>query len=562
MRKVFFLFLILSGHASVAQLFEYNSRGIQRVKMEAQAFKVSYEPFVSFRVNKVLSTSAGSGPGFKIELQHPDKGSDKLLYKATFTFTNISSDTLTLENVVPFGEDPARVYITGLGDHRLSRSALFRPGYGPIGVVLPDNAWELGFGILQLDSAHAVAGLARRTSWEKAEKKRFETIVHPGGSVTYDLWFLPFSGEWQEGLRLMFQEHYLFDLENFDNSLFEREDLAWIRKSYAINLMMAWDKDFYNPRYGIYFLSKTLDKAQSLLGGWDVVGIWPTWPALGLDQRNQWDMFRDLPGGAAAFSRITTEAQQRGTSIFLCYNPWDAGPRPQNESTTDSTFASHMSGMTDMLQATGANGVVLDTRGSSSAEIQAAGDKAKAGVIMYSEGMAIPKDMPGIISGRVHNALVYPPLLNLNKFIKPDFAIFRVAELAYEPILREYNLSLFNGHGVEINQFQPGRPEWVDEQYRHLGNVVQVLRNNSNVFNYGKYTPLVPTLTDSVYVNKWEGREKTLYTIYNARPGGFNGQLFALPLTPDRHAVNLWTHEPIEVNQGNALVSLEAFDLR
>jgi hypothetical protein len=47
---------------------------------------------------------------------------------------------------------------------------------------------------------------------------------------------------------------------------------------------------------------------------------------------------------------------------------------------------------------------------------------------MYSEGMAIPKDMPGIVAGRVHNALYYPPMLNLNKFIKPEFAIFRVAE--------------------------------------------------------------------------------------------------------------------------------------
>jgi hypothetical protein len=43
---------------------------------------------------------------------------------------------------------------------------------------------------------------------------------------------------------------------------------------------------------------------------------------------------------------------------------------------------------------------------------------------MYPEGMAVPKDMPGIIAGRVHNAIYYSPELNLNKLIKPDFSIF------------------------------------------------------------------------------------------------------------------------------------------
>ena len=69
---------------------------------------------------------------------------------------------------------------------------------------------------------------------------------------------------------------------------------------------------------------------------------------------------------------------------------------------------------------------------------------------MYSEGMAVPKDMESIIAGRVHNALYYPPILNLNKLIKPDFGIFRVAEVYKEPIRREIHAALFNGYGIEF----------------------------------------------------------------------------------------------------------------
>ena len=88
---------------------------------------------------------------------------------------------------------------------------------------------------------------------------------------------------------------------------------------------------------------------------------------------------------------------------------------------------------------------------------------------MYSEGMAVPKDMESIIAGRVHNALYYPPILNLNKLIQPDFGIYRVSEVYKEPIRREINSALFNGYGIEFNVFHPGNPGWLDAQYRYLG---------------------------------------------------------------------------------------------
>lgn len=557
MRKILLLFLTLTCTTAWAQLLQHNRQGLVRVTLPSGArHDIGTTPLISFRVNgQVMAGGAQTDKRMEATYVYPPQAS-ALPYKVTFTLKNVTAtDTLTVDNVVPFGESPNHVYITGLGDHRLSRSVIYRPGHGPIGVILPDNSWELGFGILPLPNNNSVAGLARRKSWDKAQRRRFETQLFPGGQVTYELWFEPFAGNWQEGLRLIFQKHFLFDLEQFDNTLFEREDLAWIRSVYAINLMMAWDKDFYDRQAGAYTLPRFLEKAEAIIGGWDVVGYWPTWPALGLDRRSQWDMFRSLPGGTSGLKQMSAMAHKSGTKLFLCYNPWD-------ESTSATSFAEQMEGMTAMLRATDADGVVLDTRGSSSAEIQAAGDDAQPGVVMYSEGMAVPKDMPGIISGRVHNALVYPPLLNLNKFIKPDFAIFRVAELAYEPILREYNLSLFNGHGVEINQFQPGRPEWVDEQYKYLGRVLRVLRNHSSVFNYGTYTPLVPALKDSVYVNEWRGEDKTVYTIYNAQPEGFSGPLFELDLTDGRHAVDVWNHRPVTSESGRAVVHLDAFEAK
>ena len=474
-------------------------------------------------------------------------------WTAVLTFSNISTDTLKVENFIPFGGLEDQVYITGKGVHHLSRSHLFRPGFDPVNVILPDNAWELGYASFEYGNM-GFAGLMRRKYWDGALRKRFETILPPNSNVSYRMYVDSFSGEWQNGLKQVFQKRFLYDLEDFDYGMYQREDLKWIRKSYAMHLMMAWDHDFYNREDESFSIFDFQQRNKDWFGGDDVIGIWPTWPTLGLDQRNQWDLFRDLPGGLEQFASISDSLNRLGTKFFISYNPWDESTRLEG----------HLEGMTALIKATKADGVVLDTKGSSSHEIQQAADLAKPGVVMYSEGMAVPKDMPGIVSGRVHNALYYPPLLNLNKLIKPDFAIFRVAELAFDRIRREYATSFFNGYGTELNIFRPGRPEWIEEDYRFFGKTLRILReNHSNFISFG-YTPLIPTLVDQVFVNKWPLERKTVYTIFSLKHEGFLGSLFEVEKTDSGwHYVDIWNHEEVYVHEseGKSYISadLESF---
>ena len=416
-------------------------------------------PLVSYQVGEEFYTSKDKN--IKLELKAHAVPYNWGL-KGVIEFKNISSDTLKLHNVVPLGASADHVYITGKGDHYLSRTYLFRPGYAPVNVIVPDNAWELGFSAITTSDGKSLAALTRRdkSSIKNGQRGRFETTLNPGGSVCYNIWLDYYqSTDWHEGLRLMFQKRFLYDVEpgTFDDSILKREDLKWFRSCYAVNLMMNWDKRFFDYTDGQFHVKEHLEKMKRLMGGYDVYGIWPTWPALGMDQRNQWDMFRDLPGGYARLKEISALCHSLGTKFFICYNPWDGSTRSSE---------GHFDGMTTITKAADIDGFVLDTKGGSSVELQNAADAARPGVIMYSEGMAVPVDMQGIPSGRVHNALYYCPMLNLNKFIKPDFAIFRVAEENKEAIKREFNVSFFNGYGTEMNNFGPGRFEWSDDQMR------------------------------------------------------------------------------------------------
>ena len=551
-------------------LFIFNVLSILlSAQTKAGFFNIEHYPLLSFNegnekftVSQQAVLSGKTAKAGRLEISYTEQPYN-FGKKALVTFKNTSTDTIRLHNIVPFGESEKHVYITGKGRNGLSRPHLFRPGYEPVNVIVPDNAWELGFSAIETKDGSGVCALVRRdrNSIKNGRRNRFDTELYPEGEVNYTFWADNYRGDWQEGLRLMFRERMLYDVEpgTFDNSLFARKDLQWFRNTYVTHLMMAWDRRFFDYTDRKSHLKEFLDKGKKLYGGTDVFGIWPTWPALGMDERNQWDLFRDLPGGFAGLRRLSDMCRAEGTRFFICYNPWDESTRSDE---------GHFDGMTNIIREVGVDGVVLDCKGESSKELQEAADRARPGVIMYSEGMAVPRDMQGIPSGRVHNALYYPPMLNLNKFIKPDFAIFRVTELTHERVRREFAVAFFNGYGTELNIFSPGSPEWVDEQYRFLGQTSRILRENTSNFIDGFYTPLIPTLNDSIFVNRWEYAGKTVYTVFSLKPEGFDGPLFESDdsdsLEDNVHFVDIFNHielSPVERNGKKYIpVKTAAFD--
>jgi formylglycine-generating enzyme required for sulfatase activity len=534
-------------------------------------------PLFSCEVNRRLAFSNDAiftqgAKNQQLSVRFEQDSSFKEGIKGALVFKNLASAPLLLNNIVPFGVGDKRYYIKGKnlgtfvepsvvksGMPKLfdpftnspdtSRSFLFRPGYAPVEVVVPHNNQDLGFCSFSSHPGWQLYGLVRRAvdSIQNYLLIRTPVKLLPGQEVCYLFYADLVEGGWHEALRHCFYEKKLYDLpETARNdpkrqALYRRTDLEWIRHAYTLRLQFAWDKDYFDRQRGGWQVADYQAKMKHLYGGDDALIVWPTWPVLGMDQRTQWQLMEDLPGGLAQQRRLAEACRAKGTRYFISYNPWD-----------DTSETAGLSKMTDMIAAIGADGVVLDTKAEASEALQTAADAARPGVVLYSEGMATPKDMGGILAGRVHNDIYHVPLLNLNKLIQPDFAIFRVVEVAKERVRREYLTALFNGYGVEINTMRPGRPEWVEDDYRFWGRCVNVLKDNNFRFTAGDFTPLLPTLQDSIFVNRWgSGKNGTIYTIFSLRPEGFDGPLFPAPFPAEGgaddayHYVDLWNHEDV-----------------
>jgi len=71
---------------------------------------------------------------------------------------------------------------------------------------------------------------------------------------------------------------------------YELPELAWTQSSFMQPQMMVHDRFFYDPVAGKYTVDRYLDDLQTRYGGIDAVLIWPTYPNMGVDNRNQHDM--------------------------------------------------------------------------------------------------------------------------------------------------------------------------------------------------------------------------------------------------------------------------------
>ena len=140
---------------------------------------------------------------------------------------------------------------------------------------------------------------------------------------------------------------------NYQGGVFNRSELVWTQRSYIQPQMHPYDRYFYDETSGNYTVQRYLDDVKDRYGGIDSMLMWPTYTNIGIDDRNQFDFFRTMPGGLDAVARVTEELHAHGVSVLWPYNPWDTGTRrekyPDNE-----TFAM-------LLKQTGGNGINGDT---------------------------------------------------------------------------------------------------------------------------------------------------------------------------------------------------------
>ncbi|MHC4737137.1 MAG: formylglycine-generating enzyme family protein, partial [Planctomycetota bacterium] len=88
---------------------------------------------------------------------------------------------------------------------------------------------------------------------------------------------------------------------------------------------MMYDENLYDKIKGEYTIESYLDNGTRRFGGYDAIVLWQAYPRIGFDDRNQFDFYRDMPGGLKGLRELSRAIHKRGVKVFIDYNPWDTG---------------------------------------------------------------------------------------------------------------------------------------------------------------------------------------------------------------------------------------------
>jgi hypothetical protein len=101
-------------------------------------------------------------------------------------FENISNDTVSISNVIPFNSDNESVNIMGKGPWDLARRAFpakVPSGQGNTAQQCPGDGYSF-----EANNGFSVCAMARRQQIEGGQRQRYETILPPKAKVFYGIY--------------------------------------------------------------------------------------------------------------------------------------------------------------------------------------------------------------------------------------------------------------------------------------------------------------------------------------------------------------------------------------
>ena len=305
---------------------------------------------------------------------------------------------------------------------------------------------------------------------------------------------------------------------DYTGELYARPEFAWTHSCFTCCMVMLFDQEFYDPHAGCYRVDAFLDDGERKFGGFDAVVLWHAYPRIGFDDRNQFDFYRQAPGGLDGLREVCRTCHARGVKVFLDYNPWDAGTRREDRPDLEI--------LVGLVQAIEADGVFLDTLKQGSAGFLAALNAERPGVALESEGMTpLDRTQDHHLSWGQWAADSLAPGVLRNKWFERRHMVHMIARWD-----RERSAALqtawMNGAGVLIweNVFGSWNG-WNEHDRWLLRSLLPVQRRYTSLFTEGEWQPLTGK-SGAVYASSWESGGLRLWTLINRSRRRQPGSLF------------------------------------
>ena len=352
--------------------------------------------------------------------------------------------------------------------------------------------------------------------------------------------------EWHT--RMLYWRKKAMDSIDYNGDKYHLAGLKWAQSSYIQTQMMVEDRYFYDPAAGKYTVDRYLNDLKKRYGGLDAVLIWPTYPNIGIDNRDQFDMVADMPGGIKGVRQMVADFHSRGVKVFFPIMPWDNGTRDPGPIAPE---------LTKEMAAVGADGLNGDT--------------------MYG----IPEDFFWADNGNGKYPLALEPEINLKTLdmlqwntmswayyddyiYNPGVSLYKWLEPLHQPIVNDrwadnktddLQYAWFNGMGYCAWENIWGIWNGVAPRYAEIIRRMHLIYSRyPNIFHSEGWEPHTPVLQAGVFASKFPGNGQTLWTFVNRDKKARSGQQIQLAYQPGITYYDLWNGTKLNpIRNGNTI---------
>jgi gamma-glutamyl hercynylcysteine S-oxide synthase len=312
-----------------------------------------------------------------------------------------------------------------------------------------------------------------------------------------------------------------------------RKELEWAQRSFIQPQAMIEDRYFYDPEKQQYTVDRYLDDVDRRYGGIDSILLWPVYPNIGIDNRNQFDMLRDMPGGIPALKRMVEDFHKRGVRVLFPTMPWDMGTRLEPLSKPEA--------IAKLLAEIGADGVNGDTFGGVPRTYRVASDKTGHPLVFEPEGYPTSDEMLNW-NNMSWGYWKYPfvPMISRGKWLEPRHFV-NVCDRWNRDKTDNLQAAFFNGAGYESWENIWGIWNGITERDAEtIRRIAKIERRFAGLLTSADWEPHTGTVQYGVFASKWPEQGRTLWTIVNRNEYAVEGRQLQLPVNPNIHYYDLW----------------------
>ncbi len=318
----------------------------------------------------------------------------------------------------------------------------------------------------------------------------------------------------------------------YDDARYRMPEMKWAQSSFIQPQTMVQDRYLYDPVSRKYTVDRYLDDLQKRYGGVDSVLIWPTYPNMGIDDRNQHDLVRSMPGGVEGVRGMVADFHRRGVKVMFPMMMWDQGTRDPGKPWADA--------IAEVMKDLNVDGVNGDTQDGVPLTFSLAADKNGHPMVFEPELTMSDEALAWNLIQWGQYKYQFVPTLDKYRWLEPRHQA-HISDRWNHDKTDALQFAFFNGEGWEswenVWGIWNGITPRDGEATRRVATIERAM---APFFANEEWEPFYPMTSYGVFASRWPAGDRTLWTIVNRNAYDVDGRQMTIPFAEGARYFDLY----------------------